>query len=70
MKTLKYNYIVRGAVRGVISQHLTFGAAIRSLQKDQRECGNLGGGAYSDAEIERADGYPLTDDQHDETLRA
>lgn len=54
-------YIVKGSVRGHISSHRTIAGAIKSLRRDQRACRGLGGGAYSDCAILRADGQPLND---------
>ena len=59
-------YIVKGSVRGTISQHNKLSAAIRSMRRDQRDCQSLpGGNCYSDVEIERADGEPLSDAEHE-----
>lgn len=59
-------YIVKGSVRGTISRHNTISGAYRSMRKDQKSCARLGGGAYSDVDIERADGEPLTESEVDE----
>ena len=63
-------YIVRGSVRGTISRHTKIIAAIRSLRKDRRACRSLGGGAYSDCKIERADGEPLSEAEQAEIYAA
>ena len=47
----KMPVIVYGSVRGMISEHRTVQAARKRLDKDQRDCRRLGGGAYSDANI-------------------
>ena len=67
MKTMKgIRYDVRGSVRGTIStNHRTLSGAVRSMLRDARSCASLGGGAYSDAGVERSDGEPLTDDELD-----
>jgi len=59
-------YIVKGSVRGTISSHRTIFGAFLSMRKDQKACASLGGGAYSDVEIEREDGSDLTSDETDE----
>ena len=70
MKTKCTRYVVRGSVRGTIStNHRTLSAAVRSMRRDCRQCAGLGGGSYSDACIERADGEPLTDDECEEIER-
>lgn len=56
-------YVVRGDVRGTLSRHRTLNAAVASLRRDQRVCQSLGGGAYSDCEIEHEDGSPLTEEE-------
>ncbi len=66
----KMKYIVTGSVRGTISRHNTLCAAIRSMRKDQRDCRSIGGGAYSDVSIERADGEDLTDSEIEEIQSA
>jgi hypothetical protein len=48
---LKLNYIVKGSVRGKISNHKKLHSAITSLLRDRKECASLGNGSYSDAEI-------------------
>jgi hypothetical protein len=48
---MKYNYVVKGKVRGEISKHLKLSAAVRSMARDHRICRNMGGGAYSDARV-------------------
>lgn len=48
---MRLKYIVKGNVRGLISTHRKFSAAVKSLLKDNKECSELGGGAYSDANI-------------------
>ena len=59
-------YDVRGSVRGTIStNHRKLSAASRSMLRDCRQCASLGGGAYSDACIERSDGEPLTEAELD-----
>ncbi len=63
-------YIVTGSVRGTISRHAKLSAAIRSMQKDQRDCRSLGGGAYSDVSIEREDGEDLSDAEIEEIQSA
>lgn len=67
MKTPKcIRYDVRGSVRGTISaNHRTLSGAVRSMRRDCRQCARLAGGSYSDAQIERSDGEPLTDDELD-----
>ena len=70
MKTHCTCYDVRGSVRGTIStNHRTLSAAVRSMRRDCRQCAGLGGGSYSDACIERADGEPLTDAEYEEIAR-
>ena len=70
MKTHCIRYVVRGSVRGTIStNHRTLSAAVRSMRKDCRSCAGLGGGSYSDACIERADGEPLTEAECEEIER-
>ena len=71
MKTHKcIRYDVRGSVRGTIStNHRTLSAAVRSMRRDCRACSSLGGGSYSDACIERADGEPLTEAECEEIER-
>ena len=70
MKTHCIRYDVRGSVRGTIStNHRTLSAAVRSMRRDCRQCAGLGGGSYSDACIERADGEPLTDVEYEEIAR-
>jgi len=65
MKTTRYN--VSGSVRGTIStNHRTLSGAVWSMLRDVRRCASLGGGAYSDACVKRADGEPLSDEEHDE----
>lgn len=44
-------YVVYGSVRGLVSEHRSLAAAQRSAEKDRRDCGSLGGGAYSDVSI-------------------
>jgi hypothetical protein len=45
-------FLVRGSVRGKISDnHRTLSGAVRSMMKDHRSCGRLGGGSYSDARV-------------------
>ena len=66
MKTQCTRYDVRGSVRGTIStNHRTLSAAVRSMRRDWRQCSSLGGGSYSDACIERADGEPMTEAELD-----
>jgi len=48
---MKYNYVVKGKVRGEISRHLKLSAAVRAMARDHRICNELGGGAYSDARV-------------------
>ena len=45
----KWNYIVYGSVRGLVSEHRTRSGAERSAADDSNGCSSLGGGAYSDA---------------------
>lgn len=60
----KVTYRVRGSVRGVISTgHRTISGAVASALRDERQVGRLGGGAYSDAQVEREDGQPLNDEE-------
>jgi hypothetical protein len=48
----KVTFLVRGSVRGkVSSNHRTLSGAVRSMLRDRRSCGRLGGGSYSDAEV-------------------
>jgi len=54
-------YAVRGSVRGLISRHRTIASALASCQRDKLDCWRLGGGAYSDAQVERIDGEQLSD---------
>ena len=63
-------YIVKGSVRGTISKHNALSAAIRSMRKDQKQCRKLGGGAYSDARVQRADGEDLTYSEKEEIANA
>lgn len=56
-------YIIKGSVRGTLSSHRTISGAFRSMRKDQKACASLGGGAYSDVEIERADGEEMSDEE-------
>lgn len=58
---VKVKYNVIGSVRGLVSRHSSLQAAIRSMEQDQKSCKRLGGGAYSDVRIERADGVALSD---------
>ena len=70
MNTKCTRYIVRGAVRGTIStNHRTLSGAVRSCELDRKQCARLGGGAYSDAGIERVDGEPLTQEELEEIER-
>jgi hypothetical protein len=60
-------YIVKGDVRGIVSEHNKLSAAIRSMKKDERDCANLpGGNSYSDVMIERTDGEELTNSEAEE----
>ena len=63
---MKTKYIVSGSVRGTISQHNTISGAYRSMRRDQKSCKRLGGGAYSDVSISRADGSDLSEDESEE----
>ena len=70
MNTKCTRYLVRGSVRGTIStNHRTISGAVRSCERDRKQCAMLGGGAYSDAGIERVDGEPLTQDELEEIER-
>ena len=71
MKTYKcIRYDVRGSVRGTIStNHRTLSGAVRSAERDRNQCAALGGGEYSDACVERADGEPLTEAECEEIER-
>lgn len=46
-------YRVHGSVRGTVSRHRTLAAAVRGAAKDRRACRRLGGGAYSDVQVQR-----------------
>lgn len=46
-----YDYIVYGSVRGLVSEHRSVQAARASADNDRRDCGRLGGGAYSDVNV-------------------
>jgi len=55
-------YHAIGGVRGECGHHhKTIAAAEACRQKDADQCGRLGGGAYSDREVRRTDGEPLTE---------
>ena len=55
-------YTASGSVRGDCGhKHETAGDAWKCCHRDQTQCGNLGGGAYSDRGVVRADGEPLTE---------
>jgi hypothetical protein len=59
---MKTTYEAIGSVRGECGhQHRTIAGAERCRQRDADACGRLGGGAYSDREVRRTDGEPLTD---------
>jgi hypothetical protein len=59
-------YQADGSVRGSCGHnHKTAGAAWRCANRDQHDCGNLGGGAYSDRAVVRSDGEPLSADDMD-----
>lgn len=51
----KYDYIVYGSVRGLVSEHKYYRAAIAALRRDQSGCKYQGG--YSDAQIYKATIY-------------
>jgi len=55
-------YIASGSVRGSCGhKHSTAGEAWKCCHRDGTQCGQLGGGAYSDRVVERSDGDELTD---------
>ncbi len=56
-------YEVSGNVRGLISKHYTLREAIKSKERDHRQCAALGGGAYSDATIHHTDGTTVSDEE-------
>lgn len=62
-------YSVEGSIRGVISRHRKLSAAVKSMRKDHGDCYALGGGAYSDVDIVRLDGEPLSDEELEEILK-
>ena len=54
-------YEATGSVRGSCGhKHRTIAGAEACRQRDADQCGSLGGGAYSDREVCRTDGEPLT----------
>ncbi len=58
------HYTTRGPVRGACGhRHRSLGAAVACAERDRRACAALGGGAYSDREVVRADGARLTWDE-------
>ncbi len=53
-------YTTSGSVRGCCGhRHRTLGAAVACLRRDQDGCASQGG--YSDRDIIRSDGNPLTE---------
>lgn len=57
-------YTCKGSVRGTCGhQHRTLRGAAECLLRDEKRCSRLGGGAYSDRDVVRQDGQPLTDDE-------
>lgn len=64
---MKTTYHAIGSVRGECGhRHATIAGAERCRQRDSDQCGRLGGGAYSDREVARTDGEPLTAAELDE----
>lgn len=64
-------YRAVGLVRGSCGHaHRSVGAAVRCARRDARACASLGGGAYSDRVVRRADGQPLTEDERQEIVDA
>lgn len=59
-------YHAIGSVRGACGHlHRTITAAARCKQRDMDACGRLGGGAYSDRQVARIDGEPLSESEID-----
>lgn len=55
-------YEAVGGVRGSCGhKHRTIAAAEMCRRRDSNACASLGGGAYSDREVRRVDGEPLSD---------
>jgi hypothetical protein len=60
------SYTAEGSVRGSCGHnHRTIKAAFDCCAKDQRAVkrGNPGGGSYSDRDVARSDGKPMTEDE-------
>lgn len=74
MTTKAVHYVAYGSVRGECAhEHRTIAAAQACCRKDQRDCGSLGGGAYSDRSVYAVeDGHrrDLTEREYDELLLA
>lgn len=62
--TATITYTTRGAVRGCCGhRHRSLRAAARCCYRDLLDCERQGG--YSDRMVERLDGEPLTDEEHE-----
>lgn len=66
-KTARIRYTTRGSVRGTCGhEHVTLRAAARCADRDQSDCASLPGGhSYSDRQVERTDGAPLSPDERE-----
>ena len=60
-------YVCSGLVRGDCGhKHRSMRAAFACLQSDKKGCYSLGGGAYSDREVCRADGADFSEVEREE----
>jgi len=62
-------YHAVGPIRGRCGhKHVTIRAAVRCCARDQKGCASQGG--YSDRFVQRIDGEPLSEAEHEDALNA